>query len=222
MNLVFLWWKYSTPHPHHKIFLWSCGKLYYKFIYEKCFFPRFETLVVNLLVLWWKWKYANTHPPPPDFLLVSWWILLQNYIWKIFFFLDLNILWLILFSWVKYSKLHPHHKIFLWSQGELYYKIIYDKYFSSYFWKYCGESCGSLVKMKIFQTPPPPQDFLVVLWWILLIKSYKIYIFLLKLKLFWWILLWWKYSKPHPYQKIFLWSCGEFYYKIIYEKYFSS
>ena len=40
------------------------------------------------------------------------------------------------------------------------------------------ESCGLVVKLKIFQTPPPPQDFLAVLWWILLIKWYKIYIFL--------------------------------------------
>ena len=27
-----------------------------------------------------------------------------------------------------------------------------------------GESCGLVVKLKIFQTPPPPKDFLVVLW----------------------------------------------------------
>ena len=68
------------------------------------------------------------------------------------------------------------------------------------------------------QTPPPPQDFLVVLSWFLLIKLYKISIFLynssefknlvVNLLVFWWK---WKFSKPHPLPQDFLSSCGDFY-----------
>ena len=104
-----------NPNPTTRF---SCGlmvnsntNLYTKSV----FLPRFETLVVNLVVLWWKWKY---------------------------------------------SKPHPHHKIFLWSCGEFYYKIIYEKYFSSYIQESCCESCDLVVN-------------LVILWWIL-----------------WWIMLW--------------------------------
>ena len=72
VNLVVLWWKgkYSLPHPHHKIFSWSCGEFYYKNIYKMIFSPRLKTLVVNLAVFWW--NYSDTQPTPKDFLVVLW------------------------------------------------------------------------------------------------------------------------------------------------------
>ena len=54
--------KIFYTHPHHKIFLWSCSEFYYKNIYQNNFVPRLKTLVVNLVVFWWKWKYSILHP----------------------------------------------------------------------------------------------------------------------------------------------------------------
>ena len=131
-----------------------------------------------------KKNFYGPPPPPQENLLVSWWILKCLFCFHHHHRENHLVLWLIsnIFGPPPPPKenLLVSSWILLIRSYTIYIFLLYLKIFS--------ESCGLLVKIFHFflnnSHPTPPQDFLAVSLWMLLLKLYKIYLFLLYLKIF--------------------------------------